>query len=312
MNIPTFPEWTPLVLDQKHELDSYLSPLTDGISEFTFSGLYLFRHTYEYQVSLTPPSCREHRGRLMVSGKEKTSSGEEACFVMLPEGFPGIEFAEELLNEFCGIKNLCEKEAEGHRIDFERKGYCVLQDRNNFDYIYTRKDLADLSGRKFHKKRNLVNGFINNYNYEEKPITRENRCDLYSILEAWTEEKGESSDVQAAKEAIDLIDTLSLQGCITYVDSLPSAYSMGEVYNQGSMFAVHFEKAIGSYKGIYKFINQSFASMIDPSIIYINREQDLGDQGLRQAKMSYRPTGFVKKYRICSSEFSPCEELEEH
>ena len=310
MKLPEYPEFAPIELSMQNEITGLLSVLTDGISEFTFAGLYLFRDTYQYTVSLLPPSCCSDRRGLIVSGEEHTREGEREHFIMLPHGFPTIGMIDEFFSGFCGIKNFPDSEAEKYRIDLERRGYCVTQDRNNFDYLYTRRDLAELSGRKFHKKRNLVNAFINNYNYEEKPITRDNRPDLYSVLEAWSEDKG-GGDYKAAKEAIDLIDLLGLRGCITYVDGRPCAYSMGEVYCQGSMFAVHFEKAIGSYKGIYQFINQSFASMLDESITYINREQDLGNQGLRQAKMSYRPTGFVRKYRICSSEFAPCDEIKE-
>lgn len=308
MNIPTYPDRTPLTIDHQHDVHRLLSPLQSGISEFTFAGLYLFRRTYEYHISLTPSYCEGRRDELIVTGREKHGSGEAEGFVMLPQGVPGIRLVDTLFQDFSSIKNLSETDAETWRIPLERKGFCVNQDRNNFDYLYTRKDLAELSGRKYHKKRNLVNAFINNYNYEEKRITRENRCDLYTVLDDWVEEKQFTGDFTAAKESIDLIDTLGLEGCITYIDGSPKAYSMGEVFCRGTMFAVHFEKGIGSYKGIYQFINQSFASMLDSSITYINREQDLGDQGLRQAKMSYRPTGFVKKYRVCHSDFSPCDE----
>ena len=72
---------------------------------------------------------------------------------------------------------------------------------------------------------------------------------------------------------------------------------MGEGLAKGKMFAVHFEKGIDSYKGIYQYINQSFAAALPKHYVYINREQDLGDKGLRQAKMTYRPVDFVRKYK---------------
>ena len=104
------------------------------------------------------------------------------------------------------------------------------------------------------------------------------------------------------------MDSLELTGCITYVDGTPAAYSLGESINRGNSFVVQFEKAIGDYKGIYQFINQSFASMIDEKHIYINREQDLGNPGLRQAKMSYRPDYFVTKYKIFTEpKYCRCE-----
>jgi hypothetical protein len=68
------------------------------------------------------------------------------------------------------------------------------------------------------------------------------------------------------------------------------------------MFAVHFEKAAGGYKGMYQYMNQAFAAMLPPHYVHINREQDLGDLGLRQAKETYRPSGFVKKYAAALAE----------
>jgi len=326
MNIPMYPDMIPIDLSLKDELQDRFRLLNHCISELTFADLYLFRHTYGYRIAeITMPDGTQglvisgtdpHRSQSAAGSADPDAGGkaageDESCFAMLPFGFPGLDILDEVMQEHCCIKNFPEQDAERYRIVLERHGYCVRQDRENFDYLYTRKDLAELSGKKYHKKRNLVNAFINNYSYEEKRISQDNRNDLYAVLDEWLAEKEERGDYDAAREAIDLIDELSLEGCITYVDGKPCAYSMGEPICRGNMFAVHFEKAIGSYKGIYQFINQSFASMMDESILYINREQDLGDPGLRQAKMSYRPSGFVKKYRVCRSGFSPCDEENE-
>jgi len=102
-------------------------------------------------------------------------------------------------------------------------------------------------------------------------------------------------------EAIEKMEKFSLTGCLTYVDGTPAAYSIGEPLARGRCFAIHFEKALPDYKGIYQFVNRSFASMLPRHYIHINREQDLGDPGLRQAKMSYRPSGFIKKYKVYPS-----------
>lgn len=320
MSIPRYPEKTPIVLEHQQILAPILYAFNQGISELTFANLYLFRDTYQYQVSIG----RDESGKdipIIFGNKMSTeiqagptTNGEpprREYFAMLPAGYPGIRLIEQLLDDNCYIKNFPEDAAENHRIQIEKRGFCVTQDRTNFDYIYSREDLASLSGRRYHKKRNLVNAFINSYNYEEKHIDPLHREDLYTILDAWRDAHDEDGDYAAAKEAIDRFSELGLHGCITYVDGVPGAYSMGEEIQGGSMFAIHFEKAIESYKGIYQFINRSFAIMLDPTITTINREQDLGDAGLRQAKMSYRPTGFVKKYRIACSEYAPCPEMDQ-
>jgi len=87
-----------------------------------------------------------------------------------------------------------------------------------------------------------------------------------------------------------------LSGVIAYADGKPAAFSLGEFMAAGTMYCVHFEKGIDTFKGIYQYINQQEALALPESVKYINREQDVGDEGLRQAKMTYRPAAFVEKY----------------
>ncbi|MCK5154946.1 MAG: DUF2156 domain-containing protein [Spirochaetales bacterium] len=310
MNIPVYPEFEPINFSHKEFLQPLLRTLDNGISEFTFANLFLFRNHYRYRIS--QHTTESGYTIPIIDGiTPGTTGNNEKKFAMLPFGFPGLALIEKILSRYCYIKDFPEQAAELHRILFERKGFCVEQDRNNFDYVYNRRELATLNGRKYHKKRNLVNAFINNYNYEEKRIDPTvHKEDLFSILKSWKTEKGSNGDYNAAYEAIEKFEELGLRGCITYTDGKPSAYSMGEIIAHGNMFAIHFEKAVGNYKGIYQFINRSFAEMLTACIEVINREQDLGDEGLRKAKMSYRPSGFIKKYRISHSEFSPCPDAE--
>ncbi len=290
MSIPTYPDSAPIDWHMRGDLHPRLVMLKDGISEFTFADLYLFRHKYRYHISLLPD------GHILISGEE---DGEN--FFMLPCGVSDMPLLHELFESHGYLKNLSESAVESQRIELEKAGYTVEEDRNNFDYLYLRKNLAQLPGKKLHKKRNLVNAFVNNYNYCEQRITEENRADTLTILEKWVEGREDRADYDAAKEAIEKMDDLELRGCLTYVDAVPAAYSLGEPLARGKTFAVHFEKAHGDYKGIYQFINRSFASMLPRHYVHINREQDLGDPGMRQAKMSYRPSGFVKKYTVRKS-----------
>ncbi len=116
------------------------------------------------------------------------------------------------------------------------------------------------------------------------------------VLDQWAVDKGTPGDYNSAKEALELFDVLNMQGAMYYVDGKPAGWCLGESLAKGRMFAIHFEKGIDEYKGIYQFINQAFAAALPRYYTYINREQDLGDEGLRQAKMTYRPAGFVRKY----------------
>lgn len=291
MKIPNYPNTVALSLDLQNDFAMLFQHLSTGISEFTFAGLYLFRNKYGYRVSLSRDN------KLLVFGEEYGSP-----FCMIPLGIPEETTLGDLLKNYHYFKAVSEKDIKENRIFLEQKGLHILEDRDNFDYLYKRDNLAKLTGKKFHKKRNLVNAFINNYTYEECYITNNNERDAAAVLELWNEKRQEAGlddgDYEAAKEALELREILNLCGCLTYVDGTPAAYSMGEMINKTKSFAVHFEKAGTDHKGIYQFINKSFAQMIGHHFSCLNREQDMGDPGLRQAKMSYRPDGFVKKYKL--------------
>jgi len=287
MIIPEYPEFLAISEEMRPEMYPSLNLIRDGISEFTFSNLFLFRHTYNYRVS-------------RISGSTLVISGERngLRFFEFPCGVPSREHIDDLFRSHDYLKNLSETNTLKYRIELEQWGYEAVEDRDNFDYLYLREDLAKLEGKDYHKKRNLVNAFINSYTYEEKPMTEDNVSDAFGILDGWRDAKGFEGDYRAAHEALELFKRLSMRGSVYYVDGKPAGWVLGESLAKGRMFAVHFEKALDEYKGIYQFMNQAFAMALPRYYLHVNREQDLGDPGLRQAKMTYRPSGFVKKYKI--------------
>jgi len=287
MPIPEYPEFAPVSLDMRDCLYPALNVLADGISEFTFSNIYLFRASYGYRVS-------------HISGKTFLIEGEKhgERFFTAPCCVPEEKELRELFRDHAYLKNMSESQCMSTRIRLEAAGMRVVEDRDNFDYLYEREHLAELPGKDYHKKRNLVNAFINSYSYEQKLLDRSNVRDAMAVLEAWRVEKGVDGDYAAAREGLELYHELGMRGTVYYVDGKPAGYALGEPIAKARMFAVHFEKAAGGFKGIYQFINQAFAQSLPAYIKQVNREQDLGDEGLRQAKMTYRPVGFVRKYRV--------------
>ncbi|MDR1318222.1 MAG: phosphatidylglycerol lysyltransferase domain-containing protein [Treponema sp.] len=302
MLIPSYPDFIPLSLELKNEMHPHLALTPDGVSEFTFSGLYLFRNRYQYRVSLGPN--RDFIISGITPAPHETKPGGSAApepganFFMTPCCPPGREILESLFDTHAYWKNISESVLEGAREDLQQWGVEIIEDRDNFDYLYPRKNLADLSGKKFHKKKNLVNAFNNAYpDHEARPLTAALIPDALEVLERWEKDKGVEGDYAAAREALECFAGLKLRGSVYYVNGKPAGYCLGESIAMGKIFAIHFEKAIDAYKGIYQYINQDFAAALPPFFIHINREQDLGDEGLRQAKMTYRPSGFVRKYR---------------
>jgi hypothetical protein len=281
--IDIFPRFSEITFEMRPVLHPLFRSLTDGVSEFTFANIYLFRKTHGYRIA------RLDEGSYVIAGSDGGRS-----FFMLPFGLPAPSVLEELFRRFSGMKTVSENQAESLR----GLGYEVVEDRDNDDYLYKTSELATLQGRAFHKKKNLVNAFVNNHNYEGKPLLEEYIPQALEVLGSWREQHGIEGDYEAAREALEKTETLSLCGGIYYVDGKQAGYTLGEEIAGGTTYLIHFEKAVPGYKGLYQFINMSFAGILPEKYIFINREQDLGDEGLRQAKLSYRPCGFIKKFRV--------------
>jgi len=293
MSVPCYPDFIPIDIDLKDSLHPRLSLTSDGVSEFTFSGLFLFRNKYKYRVSRNG-----EEGGFIISGVQPTHGEIEAKkFFLTPCAAPDWETLEDLFATHDYWKNISESVLSPVQKELEERGVIFAEDRDNFDYLYYRNDLAELAGKKFHKKKNHVNNFLSAYpNHEQRQMSAELVPEAMEIIERWRKDKGEDGDYNSAIEALNLFDTLALRGAIYYVEGKPAAYCLGESLARGKMFAIHFEKAIDEYKGIYQFMNQAFAASLPRFFTLINREQDLGSEGLRQAKMTYRPCRFVKKF----------------
>jgi len=280
MTLPIYPDFAPVSLGLQEEIQKIILESKSDISALTFANLYLFRNKYGFNVSLLNNS-------LIVAG---TAQGK--TFFSIIGDVPSKEILSELLKKYDYWKNISGNQALHSPV-------ALVEDRDNFEYLYLRTDLAELAGKNFQKKRNLVNAFIKTYsleNPEKKLIDSETLKDALLVLDEWEKSKEEHSDYASAKEALNLHSELEFVGFVFYVGGKPVGYCQGEILANGKSFAVHFEKAIESYKGIYQYINQEFAKSIPKNIICINREQDLGHEGLRQAKITYRPVDFVRLF----------------
>ena len=177
-------------------------------------------------------------------------------------------------------------------------------DRDYADYLYLRTDLATLSGKKFQSKRNHVNKFKKTYNYEYTPITPDRIQECLDLEAEWCkvnncdQQEGTGNERRALIYALHHFDELGLSGGILHVDGKIVAFTFGMPINQAP-FGVHVEKADTSIDGAYAMINYEFANRIPEQYTYINREEDLGIEGLRKAKLSYQPAIILEKYIAC-------------
>jgi hypothetical protein len=296
LTVPCYPDFVPLNIELRDVLHPRLSLTFDGVSEFTFAGLFLFRSKYNYRISRIGAN-----GNFIISGVQHAGENRGKTFFMTPCAAPEWETLESLFSTHDFWKNISETILEPVKDELQERNILIKEDRNNFDYLYYRSDLAELAGKKYHKKKNHVNNFKSSYQYEQRPMSTELVPAAMEVLDRWRldiqeRNNGNDGDYIAAKEALETFDSLALRGSVFFIDEKPAAYCLGESIARGKMFVVHFEKAIDEYKGIYQFVNQAFASSLPRFFTLINREQDLGNEGLRQAKMTYRPCDFVKKY----------------
>jgi len=283
--VTDYPDFTPLDMGMRPELHRAFWPLATGISEHTFAGIYLFRRAHGYEVS------RLGDGSFVFSGSD--AGGE---FFMLPFGLPAEDVLSELFDRFGTLRAA----PAGMARALEEMGYEAATDRDNFDYLYLREKMATFAGRKLHRKKNLVNRFKGEYEYEGRPLLDEYIPDAIGVLERWRDGRAPGDgpgDYGEALEALEHAYELQLCGGIYYVDNEPAAYTLGEELTPDT-FVIHFEKAAGGFTGLYQFVEQSFAAILPEKYTYINREQDLGEPGLRAAKESLVPAGFVEKYIV--------------
>lgn len=179
--------------------------------------------------------------------------------------------------------------------------FTYIPERDYYDYIYLREDLAQLKGKKFQSKRNHINNFKKLYPYTYHPLTKEIVPQCLELERQWykankTEDDQEelSNERRSLTYALENYEKLGLQGGAICVDGKIVAFTFGAPINHDT-FGVHVEKADVNYEGAYALINQEFALHIPENYIYVNREEDLGIPGLRKAKLSYNPVILLEK-----------------
>lgn len=179
-----------------------------------------------------------------------------------------------------------------------------LERRGHWDYLYDTSALADLRGNKFHKKKNLVNQFKRNNAFTYLPFGGEmieKARDMQSDWCMWRDcESSEtlSAENQAIEKTLNHWDRLTgLSGGAILVGDVLAAYTIAEALTP-QMVVIHFEKANTAFKGAYQAINQMYLDSVRDRFEVANREQDLDDDGLRKAKLSYNPIGFIEKFEV--------------
>ena len=180
----------------------------------------------------------------------------------------------------------------------------IQYDRDVADYVYESEKLATLAGKKLHAKRNHINKFKATYeNWSYETMTKDNVEECFQMALKWRAQNGCEDDTEKQAEIcvtlnyLRLLEELEQVGGILRVDGEIVAFTIGEPINEDT-FVVHIEKAFADIQGAYPMINQQFVEHECSAYTYINREEDTGAEGLRKAKLSYRPVFLIEKGKV--------------
>lgn len=189
--------------------------------------------------------------------------------------------------------------------------FAYQADRDSYDYVYGVDKLADLAGKKMQAKRNHINRFVENHpDWEAVPVTPDNLAECQAIERQWqaaaaaetersSEEEHDQKDEDVALyTAMRDFVPLGLEGILIRAGGQPVAFALGRRVSEES-YNVHFEKADASIQGSYAIVNREYARWIRetyPAVRWINREDDMGVEGLRKAKESYHPDFLIEKH----------------
>jgi hypothetical protein len=294
---PVFPEFGPIELSDRALFTDFFARYRPETSELTFTNLFIWRAYYGWEWSILDDRL------LLVAAR-----GPEGILALMPVGpAPRAPVARTLLGRLRdGGKTNPSIERADERFAAELAGdpdFVVEPTRDHFDYVYRTVDLIGLAGRKYHSKRNFLNRFSLDYSFAYEPIEERHiapcreLADRWCIIRSCEDDMGLAGEHAAVTEALAHFFELSLSGGVITIDGNVVAFTLGEALNDDTA-VVHVEKADPDIRGLYAVINHEFAKNAFSGFASINREQDLGDEGLRKAKESYYPERLEKKYRV--------------
>jgi hypothetical protein len=288
----------PLSLQHKEEIEGALKENPPQISEFTFTNLFMWRCYYQFQVA-------ENRGFYTLLASPVGSSP----YFFPPLGKGDIEgWFEDALDYFRsrGLPVRFERlPDEVIRALPKRPDLQVVVDRDNSDYVYATKHLIRLSGNRYHTPKNHINRFTKRHVWEYQTLTADLIQECLRVQEEWcfskkcSESHGLINEDRAINEALTHFDLLSYKGGVIRVQGRVEAFTLGELLNPETV-VIHIEKTNPELPGLNPLIQQQFLLHEWSHIPWVNREQDLGIEGLRKSKMSYHPEFLVDKYRLLS------------
>lgn len=280
-------------------LDRYFRSRYYENSHFNFTNLFMWRGPYDVrwceEDGVLYMTC-EWEGTLMALQPYGPEEKMEQATARLIEYF--AQLGRKLI--FTGL----EKSYAAVLQDYAGAKFTVTADRDNYDYVYLADKLITLAGRKLHSKKNHLNAFRKAYpEAEYLPITADIIPACLEQLDSWYElrilDEPDDPFIGAERAAIREVfadfEYFGLRGGAIRLDGRIIAFTFGEQLNEDTV-VVHVEKADPNIRGAYPAINQGYIEHTWCGMTYVNREEDMGHEGLRKAKESYKPEKLIEKF----------------
>ncbi len=294
-SIPDFPKFSKLSYNYKKEIASILKKLRPTTSEFSLGFLYGYRGSFCFEVTKV-------LGNVCIRGNIQ----DIPSFLLLSDNGKveeTVKICLDFLNKQYGRGRINAVSKTMAEILKSNTQFKINDDRDNYDYVYKVTDLINLSGSKYHSKKNFVLQFEKKYSYEYRKLSSDVISQCIDLEEKWCHikhclmDESMSMENRLVYELLNNFEILGLFGGALFVDGKIQAFTVAEKLNPNTA-AVHIEKANTEYKGIYQAINNIFCKKELDKFIFLNREQDVGNLGLRKAKLSYYPYELIEKYNI--------------
>lgn len=290
-----------LCKEDKPLLDAYCRAGYYENAHLNFTNLFMWREPFHVQI------CEENDVLYMISTWQgELQALQPLCAEdKLQEAIAKLlSYFEEANQPFClmGIEKPLVKELGF----YEGKKFNIAADRDNFDYVYLAEKLINLSGRKLHSKKNHLNAFRKLYPQAEYlPITDDLITPCKIELNNWYKLRLQDDpddpfigwERKAVMEILNDFHYFNLKGGAIRLGSRIVAFTFGEQLNRDTA-VIHVEKADPDIRGAYPAINQAFVEHEWSHLTYINREEDMGHEGLRRAKESYKPEKMIEKFNV--------------
>ena len=298
MTEPLFPDFKLLNIADRTFFNRAFEEYQPETSELTFSNLFIWRNRYRLTWSVQDPW-------LLVL----VNPDDEDPYMFPPVGPPSrLDICRRILEwmrDDMGVREPRIARADQRLVSEieSAAGLRIDPVRDHFDYLYKSERLIKLDGRKYHSKRNHINQMKNRHELEYSPISEDLVTDCLKLTKKWCdwrkckENPKIRTECEAVHEALLGWKDLGLSGGAIRIGGAVSAFSVGEMLNDRTA-VIHIEKADPDIPQLYSVINQQFCEHAWYGADFINREQDLGEPGLRKAKLSYYPEILVEKFEI--------------